>query len=550
MAYQPQERTMHLLSFAEKRGELTEKEIESPELIPAKELIKKPIEEPFEEPVEESTEEPVEESTEEPTEELIEDPAEEPTEEPAEEPIENTIKHLVTKYRKFLICAMLLLFTLLVIYLGMAQYFKNHFYFGTEINGINVSGKTLEDVKEVMAAELKAYRLNIKERGGKIEQIKAHEVGLKFTSGEEFKKIKDSQKGLKWISAFFAGENSKKTAVLTYDEKLLKERINQLSCFKPGNIVEPKNPSFKYVDNSYVIVNEVIGNKVNKQILYSHAAYSISKMEAEIDLELMGCYIKPKYDSNSPKVLKARDTLNKYVATKISYTSGDSKKTLDGSQINQWLNIDENLKVTVSEEKVKEYINELSNIFNTVGKTRNFVTSSGEIIKISGGDYGRSINKAKETQYLISAIKEGKTITKEPIYSQNTFSYGNNDIENTYVEISLAKQHLWFYKNGSLIVHGDVVTGNVRQNHSTRKGIYSLKYKARDAILRGPDYAVHVDFWMPFDGGIGIHDASWRSVFGKNIYKTNGSHGCVNSPYNVAKKIFDNITPGTPVICY
>jgi hypothetical protein len=483
----------------------------------------------------------------------------------------------------------------------MAQYFRKHFYFGTEINGINVSGKTLVNAKAVMAAKLNTYTLNIQERGGKIEQITAHDVGLKYSSDEELKKLLDYQNGFKWVSECVAAKDSKKTVVLTYDENMLNERINQLSCFrpenivepknpsfkyigegesyevepqntgykylsksneildgiignknqlfcfKPGNIAEPKNPSFKYVDEGYVIVDGVIGNKVDKDILYSDVIDSIFNMQAVLDLELMGCYIKPQYDSKSEKVLEVKDTLNKYIATKITYTFEDNKKTLDGSLINQWLTVDENLKVIVNEEKVRDYINEIADTYNTVGKTRNFITSSGETISISGGDYGRSVNKVEETQYLMSAIEKGQTITKEPIFDQNAFI---NDIGNTYVEISIAKQHLWFYKNGSLIVQGDVVTGNVSQGHSTHKGIYSLKGKSRNAVLRGPGYAAPVDFWMPFDGGIGIHDASWRSVFGGSIYITSGSHGCVNSPYNVAQTIFNNITPGTPVICY
>ena len=128
-----------------------------------------------------------------------------------------------------------------------------------------------------------------------------------------------------------------------------------------------------------------------------------------------------------------------------------------------------------------------------------------------GGDYGWSINRAKETKALIIAIKEGQTIAKEPAYIQTALSHGNNDIGNTYVEINLTKQHLWFYKNGALIAQGDIVTGNVSSNHKTPEGIYKLKYKQRDAVLRGSDYASPVTFWMPFNGGIGIHDASWRS---------------------------------------
>lgn len=106
------------------------------------------------------------------------------------------------------------------------------------------------------------------------------------------------------------------------------------------------------------------------------------------------------------------------------------------------------------------------------------------------------------------------------------------------------------YKNGSLVVQGDVVTGNVSENDATPAGVYRLKYKERNATLKGQGYSSPVSYWMPFNGGIGIHDANWRSVFGGEIYKTGGSHGCVNSPYDLAKTVFENIDAGTPVVCY
>lgn len=456
----------------------------------------------------------------------------------------------IKKRNRIVIGIIISLCTILVIYSGMAMYFRNHFYFGSKINGINVSGKTVVEVKGQMASELQIYTLNLEERGGKSEQIKATEVGLRYNSDGEFKNFKDRQNPFKWISACFTAKDTKMTEGVSYDKKLLKERVDKLSCFDNSNIIEPKNPSFKYIDNGYVIVDELKGNKVDKEILLDYVANAILKEETKIDLESINCYVKPQYTSKSQKIIEVKDILSKYTASKITYTFGDSKETLDGSIINKWLTVDENLGVTFDDEKVKNYIDVLSKTYNTTGKTRSFATSSGKTISIGGGDYGWSINEVKETQALITAIKEGQTMTKEPMYTQTALSHGNNDIGNTYVEIDLTKQHLWFYKNGSLLVQGDVVTGNVSSNHATPKGVYKLKYKQRNAILKGQDYAAPVTFWMPFNGGIGIHDASWRSKFGGNIYKTDGSHGCINSPYNLAKTIFDNIGAGTAVVCY
>ena len=64
------------------------------------------------------------------------------------------------------------------------------------------------------------------------------------------------------------------------------------------------------------------------------------------------------------------------------------------------------------------------------------------------------------------------------------------------------------------------------------------------------EYETKVTYWMPFNGGIGLHDANWRSSFGGNIYQTNGSHGCINLPTAAAKEIYDRVYDGIPIICY
>ena len=82
-------------------------------------------------------------------------------------------------------------------------------------------------------------------------------------------------------------------------------------------------------------------------------------------------------------------------------------------------------------------------------------------------------------------------------------------------------------------------------------------YKEKDRILRGAkkadgtyEYESHVDYWMPFNGGIGFHDATWRSKFGGTIFQTSGSHGCINLPPEKASVLYDLIYKGMPVLCY
>ena len=125
-----------------------------------------------------------------------------------------------------------------------------------------------------------------------------------------------------------------------------------------------------------------------------------------------------------------------------------------------------------------------------------------------------------------------------------------NDYGNTYVEVNLTAQHLFMYKEGQKILESDFVSGNVSKGYTTPPGLFGLTYKQRDATLKGQGYASPVKFWMPFNGGIGFHDASWRNTFGGTIYKKSGSHGCINMPYAAAKTLFENVYAGIPVICY
>ncbi|MBC2403076.1 L,D-transpeptidase family protein [Clostridium saccharobutylicum] len=429
-------------------------------------------------------------------------------------------------------------------------YIISNFYLFPTISCSNFLEKNAEEVKIEVPEELKTYILELKERGNNKEQITATDIGLKYSSQWKTTHIKDKKSSFQWLFTLFDTRTSKITQVVDFDEVLLKKALDNLSCFDENNIIEPQNPIFKYTENGYEIIDEVYGNKINKDILYNYVKNAILKGETIIDLESINCYEKPQYTSKSQEVIAAKDMLNKYVMSEITYKFGESKEVLDKSIINEWLTVDDNYQIIFDKEKIKKYLHVLSNTYDTVGKIRNFSTSLGKMVKVSGGDYGWAINIDNEMNELINIIKEGKTITRQPVYKQTAIYHDDNDIGNTYVEINMTKQHLWFYKNGTLVAAGDVVTGNISRGHSTPVGIYRLKFKQKNAVLKGESYRTPVKFWMPFNGGIGIHDASWRSQFGGDIYKTSGSHGCVNAPNYLAGIIFNNIEEDTPIVCY
>lgn len=117
--------------------------------------------------------------------------------------------------------------------------------------------------------------------------------------------------------------------------------------------------------------------------------------------------------------------------------------------------------------------------------------------------------------------------------------------------VSIKEQKLWYYKNGNLVITSNVVTGT-KNTWDTKTGNFRIRSKATNTYLTGADYKSYVNYWMLIDYGtqIGLHDATWRSSFGGNIYKYNGSHGCINLPYHVAQTIYQKAKIGTKVYIY
>ena len=193
--------------------------------------------------------------------------------------------------------------------------------------------------------------------------------------------------------------------------------------------------------------------------------------------------------------------------------------------------------------------NELDSVYTTIGKDNKFVTHDGETVTVSGGTFGNKVDTEAEKEYLKKLCDGTKSQTdRTPIYSHN-----DGEIGDTYVEVSINDQHVWFYQDGEIICESDCVTGCVAKHNNTPTGMWYVYDVATNSILKpqGATTGSHVDRWMPFTpDGCGLHDASWRSVFGGEIYKSNGSHGCVNLPKKFAYKVYDSAYIGLPVIVY
>lgn len=430
--------------------------------------------------------------------------------------------------------------------------YKTCFLPGTIVDGMDVTGKTAAEVEDAIMEQLKGYKLTINGREDLSESITGEEVGLYAEFDDTLAKAIAAQKPMEWGKYRFGKSvNEVNTdALIRYNDEMLGEAVDSLSCMDKENMREPQDAKISdYTSGGYTIIKEDEGTELLEDKVKEAVAAAVMSLAESVDLEEQGCYVSPSITSEHEALKTACETMNKYVGARITYQFGDKSETLSGDEIHNWLTVN-GTSVRINEGKATEYVKKLAASYDTAYKAKSLKTSYGKTVSITGGSYGYKINPAKEAATLVSLIKNGEQTSREPEYSQKGASRTGNDYGNTYVEINLTAQHLYFYVKGKLVVQSDFVSGNAAKGWSTPAGAYSITYKQRNATLKGQGYATPVSYWMPFNGGIGLHDANWRKTFGGTIYKTNGSHGCVNLPPAVAKTIYENISAGDPVLCY
>lgn len=438
------------------------------------------------------------------------------------------------------------------VYVGVGQKYKRVYFPNTTVNGLNVSGLTPEETKKRITEETNGYTLTIQERGGETEAIKGTDIGLHPEFDGTLEQILENQNTLAW--GFHVGRYVDYTidTMAVFDDTKLSEAVSGLECLKPERAEAPQNAYISdYISGKgYEIVPEEQGASPDPQLLSSAVHDAILNFQDSLSLEDADVYEKPQITADNEALKAELEAWNKYVHTTVTYRFGSQSEVLDGEKIHSWLVSDGQGGVSLDEAQIGDYVSWLAKTYNTAYKPKTLKTSYGQTVTISKSVYGWKINQSEETAALKQLLLSCESQEREPVYSQTAASHDGNDYGNTYAEINLTAQHMFFYKEGKLVVESDFVSGNESRGWSTPAGVYPLTYKQRNATLKGENYSTPVSYWMPFNGGIGMHDAYWRSSFGGKIYKTNGSHGCINLPPAVAKTIYENISAGMPVLCY
>lgn len=297
--------------------------------------------------------------------------------------------------------------------------------------------------------------------------------------------------------------------------------------------------------------------------VYDNAAANLTsavkELKDKVELTSATGYVDGEKAADSDLVKKALKEANAYLDVTVTCnftpaTGEAATEAVGKDQIAQWLIVgNDGLSVSLDGENMATYCTELAKKHDvSKKKTGQFKTTGGSVINVPVTSSGQTVDGNKLYEAIADAINNKKSATVEAVYSEakeeetgEYVTYGGN-----YCEVDLTNQMVYVYKNGELVVSSQCVTGCISKGHGTPTGVYSIFSRDKDRYLRGDGYKSWVNFFIPFNGGIGFHDASWRSSFGGNIYLYSGSHGCINMPYSAAKKLYENVTLDEKVIVY
>ena len=405
---------------------------------------------------------------------------------------------------------------------------------GTAVLGVDMTGLTKEEACSKLEAAAADYQLELTVDGITVP-VTAQEIDLRCSRDDL----------LAGLDALFQNVPADLSQVISFNEGKLRALMSQYF----NKDVTEASICFDEAEGKYVVLAHADGQKSNPNALVAAVKEAVVTLTPTQTLTGVSEILHPQRTADAPEVLAALDLANRMIGTRLTYTFGDASHEISEEDIRSFVTVAaDGLTPVMNDSTLDTYVTTLSDTYSTEGTTGPFRTTGGSTIDLTVSYSGNYVDVDKLKQDIITCMQEGISETREAPYASGSgkdMPYGG-----TYIEVNLSSQHLWFYKNGELLVSTPLVSGKVVAEYCTPTGIYSIYDKDADTYLVGADYRSYVNYWMPFHYGYGLHDATWRGSFGGEIYLYSGSHGCVNLPLKAAGTIYNNASVGTKVILY
>lgn len=367
-------------------------------------------------------------------------------------------------------------------------------------------------------------------------------------NGEDIGLCCDAQIFDQCITQFLNGQKPDITGLWHYDAERT-EAMLRLKLETPAS-----NVFIEYNQNAkqFVPVSAKTGTGYNLKNTMEVISHAVRDLSPTATAAADSYVLLPKVSNNNALLPTATDLANSYLALSLSCIyepPGESQVTeeLSNADIASFLLIDDQFHVSVNRDAIRGYVAAMAGKHGGSRTTGKFITANGTLTDRTVKYYDAVIDQDDMYSFLLTCLenKESGSYTAKYVANENSLPYGGN-----YVEVSLTDQQLWIYQNGKIAVTTPFVSGDVPSGAWTGGGVFTVEDKDTTCWLVGSSFRDYVEYWIGFNGKIGIHDASWRTDFGNQIYMYDGSHGCINIPSHNGRLVYDGLALDSKVIVY
>ena len=453
-------------------------------------------------------------------------------------------------------------------YLGGSVAFANMFFPNTILNGKDVSLKSVTDVAEENSASVNEFSFTL--TGDNVEAtIHAQDINASYDGDGFAKEAIKQQDPWSWPLELFNQHSLTVESGMAYDLPRMEELVSQAVDKANEGAQESKNAEAYFDEESarYKIKPEEQGTVVDKALVLDAVHKAIETDQPTLTLD-ESYLVKPTIMQDDENLNQAVERVNASIeASQDIVTHDQTVYVVDENELKKWVHLAEDYSVSFDLDACINWAKgALSEQLDSRGSTRTYTRPDGKEITVSDGTYGWVIDGEAIANKIAENVRAGTKGTIDVIFSQEAAEWnpGGKDWGDKYIDVDLTEQHVRYYDGNKIIWETDCVSGGLDDRgvmHATPTGVYYINSNMRsghikltgeiDPATKKPIYISYVDYWMPFlDDAVALHDADWRSSFGGEIYKTAGSHGCVNLPVGKAKELYGMVGTGTVVVVH
>ncbi|MCR5156294.1 MAG: L,D-transpeptidase [Butyrivibrio sp.] len=487
---------------------------------------------------------------------------------------------------------------LAIIYCLLGFYYRGGFPCFTWINGVYCTGKSVSEVNEELIAKDPYQGIAVLDRGDARLFVSAADTDYTVDYTDALNQVFYNRSPFAWGLYVFENLSYNYKPQVTMDKDKLSGIISQWEIFTvPSDAkcsLKMQTGEGFVLENAHMLipVEDRITDRVYRCMVEGNEVVDLGEYEE--------CYVETTLTPSEQERVELYEKLDKLQDFDVTYdfagesvrlsravasgfilTLGDYAKASEeekdpqtgsgmfivGGKETELLGADSVYAVAdiltdsegnpiISEKRIYDFLSEAAEGHDTGWLMKRYKNGlSNEVILITGKKGSGTIYDVKAEfenvkNALISSGTSLKGTKSFPVVEGALTVDASEKLGSTFIEVDMKNQMLYYYVDGNLSIDMPVVTGNINRGRGTPAGVYNVYNKRYHTYLRGVDYVSYVNYWLGVEKGVGIHDANWRKKFGEEIYKSDGSHGCINCPIESVSELWEVAEVGTPVIMY